>query len=78
MLYIGESTKGTNRKNGRCVTIDQENNAVELAMFKDDEQVDGKIMIINTRDGEVFVGVHRTNEECKQKHADGVIYKKDG
>ena len=61
IIFIGEFTKNTNMKNGRCVAIGQTDNTVRIANYKDDKQVDGKMLIINTKEGLVFVGDYKTN-----------------
>jgi hypothetical protein len=35
-------------------------------------------MIIDLLRGEVFVGVQNINQDCKQRHLEGTVYKKDG
>ena len=44
----------------------------------DDQVVDGRTMIIDILRGHVFVGVEKVNQDCKQRHLAGTIYKKDG
>jgi hypothetical protein len=63
-LTIGEFSKSTDENNGRQIDINQARDSVHFYTALNARKTNGRVMIVNLKEGSVFVGTHKLNNKC--------------